>query len=304
MHGAEAAAVVACGDAQNARDAGRANADAHRFLDGILIHAVDDDLVDGIDAIGKGGFDDAAQGRAVGVVGASLELLVLAADLAPAAHDAAGEGEKHAGDFAYRDHGGLGSGEAFRLTGGEDQKVAAADAFDSAEDVFADEFAVHDGEAPIAAVFEFLADLMAVAEEAQIAADAKRLAFDDRQSIVASSGSAGEDTLPDTTDDGLLQRVPAEAEHQHADAGPAVHGFLGTQRSLHAGLDVTANDRGSITRDDLPRDLGPLRRFGGDDESRRRHRECLGERVFDLDVIDGEQVRSILAVDGSCFCIW
>src|SRR5262249_14672039 len=92
-----------------------------------------------------------------------------------------------------------------------------------AEDVFADELAIHDGEPPVASAFKFLAELMPVAEETQVAADLDGLALDDGQAVVAGGGRAGQDALADAIDDRLLQGVAAKAEHEHADAGPAIH---------------------------------------------------------------------------------
>ena len=63
---------------------------------------------------------------------------------------------------------------AVGLRRAEDQEVAAGDALDGAEHVLADELAVHDRHAPVAPAVELLAELPAVAEEAQVAADADR----------------------------------------------------------------------------------------------------------------------------------
>ena len=112
----------------------------------------------------------------------------------------------------------------------EDQEVAAGHALDGAEDVLADELAVHDRQPPEAPAFELLAELQAVAEEAQVAADADGLVLDHRQAVVAGRRRAGEDALADAVDDGLLQGVAAEGEEQQADAGPAVGRLVGGQR--------------------------------------------------------------------------
>src|SRR6185369_1187705 len=81
VEGAELAAVVAGGDAQDAGTAGGPHADAGRLLDAGQVDAVDDDLVHGVGALGQGGRHLAAQGGTVGVVGAGAELLVATADL-------------------------------------------------------------------------------------------------------------------------------------------------------------------------------------------------------------------------------
>ena len=100
-----------------------------------------------------------------------------------------------------------------------------------AEDVLADELAVHDRQPPEAPAFELLAELEAVAEEAQVAADADGLVLDDGQAVVAGGRRAGQDALADAIDDGLLQGVAAEGEQQQADAGPAVGRFVGRTAS-------------------------------------------------------------------------
>ena len=60
---------------------------------------------------------------------------------------------------------------AVGLVCAEDQEVAAGDALDRAEDVLAGELAVHDRQPPVAPAVELLAELEAVAEETQVAAD-------------------------------------------------------------------------------------------------------------------------------------
>src|SRR5262245_31709197 len=102
MHRAERAAVVASGDAAHALDTRGLDADSHRLFDGGLIDAVDDNLVNGVDAVGERRLDVAAQRRAIGVVGARLELLVTAADLASRANDAAWKRHDDAGNLAHR----------------------------------------------------------------------------------------------------------------------------------------------------------------------------------------------------------
>src|SRR5262249_23472293 len=161
-----------------------------------------------------------------------------AADLAAAAHHAAGEGKD------YSRHAPHGRDRRFRrrqrrrLTLAHDQEVAAGDSLGGAEEVLANELAVHDRHAPEAAPLHLLAELPAVAKEAQVAADADRLFLDDRQAVVAGGGRAGEDTLADAVDDRLLQRVAAEGEQQQADARPAVGRLVRRKVLLDAGLGV------------------------------------------------------------------
>src|SRR5207249_3164710 len=88
--------------------------------------------------------------------------------------------------------------------------------------------AVHDREPPVAPAFEFLAELPAVAEEAQVAADANGLVLDEGQAVVARRGRASEDTLTDTVDGRFLQGVTAECKQQQAHPRPAIRRVGGT----------------------------------------------------------------------------
>src|SRR5579871_1367318 len=215
-------AVVSGADADDAGTAGSLDAGARGLLDRGEVESVDDDFIDGVDAFGKGGCDEATQRGAIGVVGAGLELFVAAADLAAAADDAAGKGTNDSGHSPDGGDGGFSRGEGNRLTFAEDQEVAAGYSFDRAEHIFTEELAVHDRHAPEAPAIELLADLETVAEETQIAADADVLVLDRRQPVVACRGGAGEDTLADTVDSCFLQGVAAECEQEQAHAGPAV----------------------------------------------------------------------------------
>src|SRR6516225_7936991 len=96
----QVAAIIAGGDADNARDAGGPDADAGSFFHSSQIQAIDDNLVNRVDAFGHGRLDLAAQGRAVGVIGAGAEFLVSASDLAAGADDATRKGQDNAGDLA------------------------------------------------------------------------------------------------------------------------------------------------------------------------------------------------------------
>ena len=161
----------------------------------------------------------------------ALQLLVAAADLAAAAHDAAGERQDDAGHLPDGRDRRLGRRQR-RRPGCRPRirKLPPATPLTVPKTVLADELAVHDRQPPVAPAFELLAELEAVAEEAQVAADADGLVLDDRQAVVAGRGRAGEDALADAVDDGLLQGVAAEGEQQQADAGPAVGRLVGGQR--------------------------------------------------------------------------
>src|SRR5205085_6343068 len=98
-----------------------------------------------------------------------------------------------------------------------DEEVAAGHSLRRAEQVLADELAVHDRQPPEAAVAELLALLERVAEEAQAAPQADRPRLVDRQSVVAGGRRAGEDALADAVDQRLLQGIAREGEEQQAD---------------------------------------------------------------------------------------
>src|SRR5262249_35516773 len=135
----ELAAVVTGGDTEDAGAAGSADADAGRLLDGRKIDAVNDDLVDGPRPLGQGGCHEPAGRGAEGRVGARLELLVPAADLAAAAHPAA---RKRHDDPRHLPHGGhrrLRRGQRLGLAAADDQKVPARHAFGRTKDVLAGE---------------------------------------------------------------------------------------------------------------------------------------------------------------------
>src|SRR5207237_2959336 len=104
------------------------------------------------------------------LVRARPQPLVLAADLAPGPHDAAGEGEDHAGHGADRGDRRLGRRQRRGLRLAEDQEVPAADALDRAEHVLAEELAVPRRHPPVPLAVEQIADLPAVADEPQHAA--------------------------------------------------------------------------------------------------------------------------------------
>src|SRR5207248_2349212 len=127
-----------------------------------------------------------------------------------------------------------------------DEEVAAGHALDRAEDVLADELAVHHRQTPEAPLAELLAELKRVAEEAQVAAQADRPRLVDRQAVVAGRRRAGEDALADAVDERLLECVAREGEEQEADAGPAVGRLVGRQLAFDAGLGVAADDGGGV----------------------------------------------------------
>src|SRR5262249_48694091 len=168
-----------------------------------------------------------------------------------------------------------------------------------ANHVLASEFAVHDGQPPVAPAFQLLAELPGVAEETQVAAQANALVLDHRQTIVTGGRRASENTLAEAGDERLLQRVAAEREKKEADAGPAIRGLIGRKRALDARLRVTADDGGGVARRRQSGGLRPARRLGRDDEPRCRHGEGFGEGVFDGNVVDCEQGDSLHGVVGS-----
>ena len=167
--------------------------------------AVDDDLVDRVDALGQRGLDQAAQRRAVGVVGAGLELLVAAADLAAAADDAAGERQDDAGHLRMAATAASAAARPSAWLAPRIRKLPPATPLTVPKTSSQMNSPSIDRQPPVAPAFELLAELEAVAEEAQVAADADGLVLDDRQAVVAGGGRAGEDALADAVDDGLLQ---------------------------------------------------------------------------------------------------
>src|SRR5437762_2804215 len=98
----ELAAVVARGDTEHSRPASSADAHSHRLLYRIQVQPVEHDFVDAIHALRQRGLHQAAERWAVSLVGTRLEPLVLAADLAAGAYDAAGERHDDAGHLADR----------------------------------------------------------------------------------------------------------------------------------------------------------------------------------------------------------
>ena len=188
----------------------------------VQVEVVDHEFVHRVHAVGQVGFHRAAERGAVGVVGARAELRVLTPDLAAGADDAAGEGEQHAGNASRRGHRVLGGAKPGRLRLREDEDVPAGHALRGAERVFAQELAVHHRYAPVTFAVEELADLPAVAEVAQEAADLDRLAGVAGQPVEARGRRARQHAVGDAVAHRFLQGVAAEAEEQQRHAGPAV----------------------------------------------------------------------------------
>src|SRR5262245_44682905 len=284
-------AVIARTDADDAGPAGGTDARGHRVLDGGLVDAVDDNFVNRANIVRQCRLHHAPQRGTVSVVGAGPQHLVAAADLAPGADDAAGERHNYAWNLADRLDRRLGGMQSFGLILSQDQEVAAADAFDRAESVLAQKLAVHDRQAPVTAAGEFLAELPAVAEETQVAADANRLVLDDGQSVVTSGRRAGENALPDAIDSRFLQRVAVEGEEENAEPRPAVRRFVRRQYFFDARFNIAADDARGVTGGDLPGGEGPVRSLGGNDQPRRGHWKCFGESFIDEDVVHGQHER-------------
>ena len=174
----------------------------------------------------------------------------------------------------------------------EEQQVAAADrAIDRAHRILAQELAVHDGDAPVAAhlalmVGQALGDREAVAEIADRAAELDLgRALDAGK---AGGAGAGEDALAHALEELVLQPVRLEAEQQDAHAGAPVGRFLGRQLGVDAGLGAAADHRGGEARHHRRRDHRPFRRVVGDDDRGARDVEGFGEGVLDLDAVEGE----------------
>src|SRR5262249_43412132 len=90
------------------------------------------------------------------------------------ANDATGEREDDARDSPNGLGRGLGRGERGPRARAQDQEIASRHALGGSEDILARELAVHHRQSPVTPTIQLLADLKAVAEEAQVAADADR----------------------------------------------------------------------------------------------------------------------------------
>src|SRR5262249_13348269 len=139
----------------------------------------------------------------------------------------------------------------------DDQEIAARHALDRAEEILTEELAVHDRQPPVTPALELLAELPAVAEEAQVPADADGLLLDHRQAVIAGGGGASKHALPDAVDNRFLKRVAVKSEQKKADAGAAVRRLVGTESTFDAGFGVTADDRGRIAGGRLAGGQGP-----------------------------------------------
>ena len=156
-----------------------------------------------------------------------------------------------------------------------------------AESLLGGELAVHHRNPPEAAIAERLADLPAVAEVAERAADGDRFEFGvDRQAVVAGGGRAGHHALADALHQGGLQRIPAEGEGQDGDPRAAVGRLIGSEGSFDRCFRVAGDHAGGVAGHRPSGDLGPSGRVGGDDQTSGGHREGLGERVGDPDAVD------------------
>ena len=151
--------------------------------------------------------------------------------------------------------------------------------------ILAGELAVHHRDSPVSPVPQDLAGLPAIPEKAQIAPDADLLVRH-RQAVVTGGGRTGEHALPDAVDHRFLQRVPAEGEQQHTDAGPAVGRFRRRHESFNRGLGVAPDHAGGVSARLAGGDHRPVFVDGREDEPRRRHRKRLGKRVLDLDAVN------------------
>src|SRR5262249_40298592 len=175
-------------------------------------------------------------------------------------------------------------GEGGGGRGAEDEDVAAADGLGGADAVVAQELAVHHGNAPVAAPVEALADLVAVAEVAQGAAELQRRAL--AQAGKAGGAGAGEHALADAVAQLLLQVLGRHAEDEDGDARAAVGSFGSIERALDASLAAAGDHRGGEAGEALRSRVGPGQGVGSDEETRRRHAEGLGEGVLDRDAVD------------------
>src|SRR5581483_94494 len=119
---------------------------------------------------------------------------------------------------------------------------------------------------PKAPPFKFLADLEAIAKEAEVATHANRLVLDHGQAVVAGARGASEHALANAIDDRLLKGVATKGEQQKTDAWPAVRSLFRIEGPFNAGLGIATDHRGGVTSRGSCCRLGPGARFGGDQE--------------------------------------
>ncbi|MEY3458312.1 MAG: hypothetical protein RL215_1469 [Planctomycetota bacterium] len=128
---------------------------AEGILDMVEGEAIDDDFVDGVAVSGEVGVDESAECGAPGFVGAGFEFGVAGADFASGADDATWEGESDAGLSLSGGGGEFCGSERGVGSGAADQEVSAGDGRGGGEFVFAEEFAIHDGDSPESFLVDF-----------------------------------------------------------------------------------------------------------------------------------------------------
>ncbi len=196
-----------------------------------------------------------------------------------------GKRRDHVGHLADGSDRRFCRGQQAGAVAAEDEDVAAADRVgDDAGRLLDDELAVHDGNAPVAALAQPLGGLEAVAEEARALAEPDPLLGLDAR--VAGRAGARQHALADAVLELGRDRVGREAEQQHAHARAAVRRLLGLQLPVDADLGAAADDGGAEARHGDGGLARPAGRVGGDDDAGGAHAERLGEGIVDGDPVD------------------
>src|SRR4029078_12028834 len=140
------------------------------------------------------------------------------------------------------------------------------------------------GDAPVAAVTQFLRGLEAVTEKA------RGFAETDRQRCfeagIASRTRARQHALSDAVLDLRDERIRREAEHQDAHAGAAIWSFMGRQITVDAALRSAADDGGAKAGGDGCGNACPFKRVGRNDDAGAAHAEGFGKGIVDGDAVD------------------
>src|SRR5579883_383982 len=257
---------------------------AHGLGDSFYRQPVDDDFEDAANIIIEIRRDRAAQRRAIGIIGRSRHRFIFGADLGARPDDAAGERQNNTFDPVHgldREFGGAQGGLWRRA---HDEEITAADSlFGEPRRRFAEEFTVHDRHAPEVTVSEFLRDLPAIAEVADLIAN--------RQSVRAVEiGKAGrtrrcQHALAKPVDELGLQCITRHGEHEDAHAWAPVWRSAGRPFAIDSGLGAAADDGGGKSGHGGGRLPCPAPAGRGDEDRRAAHRESFRKAVVDADAV-------------------
>lgn len=128
--------------------------------------------------------------------------------------------------------------------------------------------------------FEFLGELIAVAEIPQGAADRDGLLpIKPVDAVVARGRRAGEDALTDPPRGSFGERFTTEAEHQHGDPRASIRRLIGAERPFDGGLGIAGDHAGRVAAHLAAGGPGPPICGRRDDQPHADHCERLGKRV-------------------------